>query len=125
MNLLLNLFIACVGGLFFLGADVSDEIVSALKQGKSSELVKHFDAKVSLKLLNQEDLLSKSQAEANLKYFFEKHPVKAFSNVHISQVNNNAQYITGNLETSNGRFRVSVLIRRNLVTQFRIEQDNG
>lgn len=111
--------------LFFSGADVPEEIVTALKQGKSSELVKYFGEKVSVKLSNQEDVLSKSQAEANIKYFFDKHPVKAFSSSHVSSMNNSAQYITGTLETSNGKFRVSILIRNNLISQFRIEDDNG
>lgn len=111
--------------LFFSVADVPDEIVTALKQGKSGELVKYFGEKVSVKLSNQEDVLSKSQAEANIKYFFDKHPVKAFSSSHVSSMNNSAQYITGTLETSNGKFRVSILIRNNLISQFRIEDDNG
>jgi ribosome biogenesis GTPase A len=111
-------------GLFFNGLEMSDEIVTALKQGKSSDLVKYFDEKVSIKLINQEDVLSKSQAEANLKYFFEKHPVKNFSSSHVSSVNNSSQYITGTLETTNEKFRVSILIRRNLITQFRIETAN-
>ncbi|MBP9070254.1 MAG: DUF4783 domain-containing protein, partial [Bacteroidia bacterium] len=34
------------------------------------------------------------------------------------------QYLTGTLETTNGKFRVSILIRRNLISQFRIENDN-
>jgi hypothetical protein len=111
--------------LFFSGVDIPDEIVTALKQGKSTELVKYFGEKVSVKLSNQEDVLSKAQAEANIKYFFDKHPVKAFSSSHVSSMNNSAQYITGTLETSNGKFRVSILIRNNLISQFRIEDDNG
>lgn len=111
-------------GFSFTELEISDDIVSALKQGKASELVKNFDEKVSIKLVNQEDVLSKSQAEANIKYFFEKHPVKSFSSSHISSINNNSQYITGTLETTNGKFRVSVLIKRNLITQFRIETAN-
>ncbi|WP_317898659.1 DUF4783 domain-containing protein [Aurantibacillus circumpalustris] len=111
-------------GLFISGTELTEEIVSALKQGKSAELVKYFEEKVSIKLINQEDVLSKSQAEANLIYFFEKHPVKSFSGTHTSTVNNSQQYITGTLETSNGKFRVSILIRRNLISQFRIENDN-
>src|SRR4051812_313670 len=101
-------------GLFASEFEVSEDIVSALRQGKASDLVRYFDDKVSIKIINQEDVLSKSQAEANLKYFFEKHPVKQFSSSHVSTVNNSAQYITGSLETANGKFRVSVLIRRNL-----------
>jgi hypothetical protein len=116
--------IAAFAGLLSFGTEVSEEIVAALRSGKASELVKHFDEKVSIKLINQEDVLSRSQAEANLKFFFEKHPVKQFSGSHVSTVNNSSQYITGMLETANGKFRVSILIRRNLVSQFRIENDN-
>jgi hypothetical protein len=102
----------------------ADEVVSAIKQGKASELVKYFDEKTSIKIIEQEDVLSRAQAEANLRYFFEKHPVKSFSATHKSSINNSSQYITGMLETSNGRFRVSILMRQNQVSQFRIETDN-
>lgn len=110
--------------LFFGVTDVSDEIIAAIKQSKSSELVKYFDEKVSIKIINQEDILSRSQAEANIKYFFEKHPVKSFGSTHVSTINNNSQYITGTLETANEKYRVSILIKRNLISQFRIEPDN-
>jgi hypothetical protein len=117
---IITFFISSVFSAF----DVTDDLVSAMKQGKSSELVKFFDEKVSIKLLEQEDLLSKAQAEANIKFFFEKHPVKNFTVAHSSNVNNNVQFVTGTLETANGKYRVSILLRRNLVSQFRIERDN-
>lgn len=122
MKLFLSFFYLFSAALFT--AEVSDDVISALKQGKSSELVKFFDEKVAIKLINQEDVLSKSQAEANLSFFFEKHSIKAFSVGHISSINNSLQYITGTLETANGKFRVSILLRRNLIAQFRIENDN-
>lgn len=122
MKLLVS--IALFISTFFSVFDVSDDVVAAIKQGKSSELVKFFDERVSLKLVDQEDLLSKPQAEANIKYFFEKHPVKNFTVLHSSNVNTNVQFLTGSLETANGKYRVSVLLRRNLVSQFRIEHDN-
>ncbi len=113
-------------GLFYSPTDVSEDVVNALKQGKASDLVKYFDDKVSIKLISQEDVLSRSQAEANIKYFFERHSVKSFSSTHTSSsANNTSQYITGTLECNNNeKFRVSILIRRNLVTQFRIEANN-
>lgn len=121
----MKLLIALVAFVVSIGPiEVSEEIIAAIRQGKTSELVKHFDDKVSIKIVSQEDVLSRSQAEANLRYFFEKHPVKAFTSTHTSVMNNNAQYITGTLETATGKYRVSVLIRRNLVSQFRIENDN-
>lgn len=121
---LLFTIICAVFSLSFSSGEVTDEIVAALKQGKSSDLVKHFDEKISIKILNQEDVLSRSQAEANLSFFFSRHPPKSFTASHISSVNNSAQYITGTLETSNGKFRVSMLIKRNVILQFRIENDN-
>lgn len=113
-----------VSGSGFVSIEVSDEIISALKAGKASELVKHFDEKVALKIVNQEDVLSKAQAEANLNYFFNKYTVKAFSSSHVSSMNKQSQYITGTLETSGGKFRVSILIRHNLISQFRIENES-
>lgn len=110
--------------LFFGAFEISDDIILAVKQGKSAELVKFFDEKVSIKILNQEDVLSRSQAEANIKFFFDKHPVRNFTSTHVSTINNTAQYITGTLETANGKFRVSILIKRNLVSQFRIENND-
>lgn len=123
MKLLINIFYL-VFSLFFGGVDITEEIVAAVKQGKSADIVKYFDEKISIKIINQEDVLSKSQAEANVKYFFEKHPVKNFTAVHVSSINNSSQYITGTLETSNEKFRVSILLRRNLIAQFRIENAN-
>jgi hypothetical protein len=110
--------------LFTSVDDTAEDAIAALKQGKVSDLVKLFDEKVSIKLINQEDVLSKSQAEANIKAFFDKHPVKNFSSSHVSTNNTNFQYLTGTLETTNGKFRVSILIRRNLISQFRIENAN-
>ena len=123
MKLLLYTVFA-FSGLFLGISDVGDEVATALRQGKVADLVKHFDERVSIKILNQEDVLSKAQAEANLRNLFDKHTVKSFSSSHKSSVNNSSQYITGMLETGSGRFRVSILIRRNLVSQFRIETDN-
>lgn len=123
MKLFINIFYFLLT-LFAGGVDITEEVSAAIKQGRASELAKYFDEKVSFKNVNQEDVVSKSQAEANLRYFFEKHPVKNFSSVHVSIINNNSQYLVGTLETANGKYRVSVLIRRNLISQFRIEADN-
>jgi ribosome biogenesis GTPase A len=109
---------------FFSAFDVTDDVVAAIKSGKSSELVKFFDEKLTVKILNQEDLLSKAQAEANVKYFFEKHIIKNFTVSQSRTVNSTVQLVSGSLETMNGKFRVSILLRRNLISQFRIENDN-
>lgn len=125
MKYLIGIVIATFS-IFFTVNDTAEDAIAALKQGKVSDLIKLFDEKVSIKLINQEDVLSKSQAEANIKAFFDKHPVKDFKSSHTSAGNETKamQYLTGTLETSNGKFRVSMLIRRGLISQFRIENDN-
>jgi len=123
MQLTIKIFILLFSFLFS-GGEVTDEIISSIKQSKTTELVKYFDEKVSIKIITQEDVLSKLQAEANIKYFFEKHTVKNFTSTKVSTVNNTSQYITGNLETANGKFKISILVRRSLIAQFRIETDN-
>ncbi len=105
--------------------DINDDVNNALKQGNASELVKIFSDKVSIKVLDQEDLLSKSQAQALIEDFFSKHKVKNYQTSHTSIVNGDQQFITGSLDTSNGKFRISILVRGNVISQFRIENDNG
>jgi hypothetical protein len=104
--------------------DLNDDIAAALKQGNSAGVVKHFAEKVSIKVLNQEDLLSKAQAQAVIEEFFSKRKVKSYSTSHTSIINGNQQFLTGSLETSDGKYRISILIRGNVISQFRIEHDN-
>lgn len=105
--------------------DINDDVNNALKQGNASEIVKMFADRVSIKVLSQEDLLSKSQAQALIEDFFSKHKVKSYQTSHTSIVNGDQQFITGALDTSNGKFRVSILVRGSVISQFRIENDNG
>lgn len=125
---LMKLFVITLISLFSLSfnlKDITDDVANALKQGNSSELVKNFAEKISIKILNQEDLLSKSQAQAVIEDFFSKHKVKSYQTSHTSIVNGNQQFITGTLDTNNGKFRISVLVRGSVISQFRIENDNG
>ena len=66
MKYLIGIIIATFS-FFFSVDDTAEDAIAALKQGKVTDLVKLFDEKVSIKLVNQEDVLSKSQAEANIK----------------------------------------------------------
>lgn len=109
---------------FTKSVEINDDVVLAFKQNKASEVSKYFDEKVNTKIIHQEDVLSKSQAEANLKYFFEKHSVKNFVNIKTNTVNTTLYYLTGSLETNNGKFKVTLMLRRNLIAQLRIEQEN-
>lgn len=127
-TILMKLFVITLISLFsfsFTQKEITDEVANALKQGNATELVKNFAEKVSIKVLNQEDLLSKSQAQALLADFFTKHKVKTYQTSHTSIVNGDQQFITGSLDTNNGKFRISILVRGSVISQFRIENDNG
>lgn len=120
----LVLILLSVLTLSFSLKDINDDVNNALKQGSASEIVKMFAEKVSIKVLDQEDLLSKSQAQALIEDFFNKHKVKNYQTSHTSITNGDQQFITGSLDTYNGRFRISILVRGNVISQFRIEYDN-
>jgi hypothetical protein len=127
-TILMKLFLITLISLFsfsFIPKEITDDISNALKQGNASELVKNFADKVSIKVLTQEDLLSKSQAQALIEDFFIKHKVKSYQTSHTSIVNGDQQFITGALDTNNGKFRISILVRGSVISQFRIENDNG
>ena len=124
MKALIILFISLFS-FSFTSRDITDDVANALKQGNASELVKHFAEKVSIKVLNQEDLLSKPQAQVLIEDFFSKHKVKSYQTSHTSIVNGDQQFITGALDTNTGKLRISILVRGSVISQFRIENDNG
>lgn len=107
--------------------DISDDIAEAIKLGNSKSIATYFTENVDLKVLNQEDVYSKAQAELIVKDFFGKHPVKSFNVKHKSS-KNGSQFAIGTLETENGKFRVYFLLKKNAeklqIQQFRIEPEN-
>lgn len=124
MKVLVIIFIWLFSFSFTL-KDITDDVTNSLKQGSATELVKNFADKVSIKILTQEDLLSKAQAQALIEDFLIKHKVRNYQTSHTSIVNGDQQFITGSLDTNNGKYRISILVRGNVISQFRIENDNG
>ena len=108
----------------FFNLDINDDLLAAFRQNKSSEISKYFDEKVSMKIINQEDVLSKSQAEANLNYFLEKHIIKSVVKQKTTVINSYSHYLNALLECENEKFRLTILDRRNLIAQMRIELMN-
>ena len=111
----------------FIAGDITDEIALAVRSGNSKEISVHFTDNVDLKVLQQEDVYSKAQAELIVKDFFSKHTVKSFEIDHKS-VKNDTQFAIGKLDTSAGKFRVYFLIKKSggklKIQQFRIEAEN-
>lgn len=108
--------------------DVIDGIATAIRSGNPGNISKYFIENIDLKVISQEDVYSKRQAEMILKDFFAKHPVKSYTVAHKSESKNGSQYVIGTLETANGKFRVYFLIKttgsETLIQQFRIETGN-
>jgi hypothetical protein len=108
-----------------LFAQTEENITAALKTGNSKEIAKYFGANVNLKILNQEDIYSKNQAELILKDFFTKNTVKNYIPKHNGTSKNGSQYTIGVLSTNNGNFRVYYFLKKNTdgiqIQEFRIE----
>jgi hypothetical protein len=108
-----------------LFAQTEENITGALKTGNSKEIAKYFGANVNLKILNQEDIYSKNQAELILKDFFTKNTIKNYIPKHNGTSKNGAQYTIGVLSTNNGNFRVYYFLKKNTdgiqIQEFRIE----
>jgi hypothetical protein len=109
---------------FTLCVDMTDEIVAAINSGNSKEVSKYFGDTVDMKILDQEGVYSRAQAELILKDFLAKHPVKKCTLAHQS-AKSDSQYAIVTLITSNGQFRVFFLSKKTAnkltIQQFRIE----
>jgi hypothetical protein len=108
--------------------EIPDGIITAIKEGKASELAKYFNNNVELALSDIDDMYSKNQAELIIKDFFKDHPPTSFNILHKGG-KETSRYAIGNLTTSNGKFRITILIKikedKSLINQLRIEQENG
>lgn len=108
--------------------DIPDGIIIAFKKGNASELVKYFNDNVELALSDIDDIYSKNQAELIIKDFFKKHPPTNFNVLHKGG-KETSRYAIGNLTTSNGKFRITILIKIkediSLINQLRIEKEDG
>lgn len=117
-----------ISASFAFTLDVVDDIAGAIRTGNPKSISSYFIENVDLKVIDQEDVYSKQQAEMILKNFFSKHPVKTFLIAHKSVEKNGSQYIIGTLETANGKFRTYFLVKtavgKTLIQQFKIENEN-
>lgn len=125
-SLIILLFITTIGFSFTI--DVIDDIATSIRSGNPKNISKFFIDNIDFKVLEQEDIYSKQQAEMILKDFFTKHPVKAYTVAHKSTPKNGSQYVIGTLETSDRKFRTYFLIKttgtQTLIHQFKIEAEN-
>jgi len=108
--------------------DLPPAMIDALKSGNSAELAKYFNSSIELAIAGQEDIYSSQQAELIVKNFFAKHVPTNFVVLHKGG-KEGSQYIIGNLTTSTGNFRVTLLIKQRdnkpFIHQLRFEEENA
>lgn len=108
--------------------DIPQAVVDALKTGNTVQLSDFFSSSIELAILDQEDIYSKQQAELIIKSFFAKHMPTAFVILHKGG-KEGSQYAIGNLTTSSGTFRVTLLIKMSnnkpIIHQLRFEEGNA
>jgi hypothetical protein len=109
-------------------ADLGNEVIEAVKKGDAAKVASYFNDKIDLKILDQEDVYSKAQAESVLKDFFSKNKIKGFTTSHSSAQTTGKQFVVGTLDTSTGKYRLSFLIKKfgekYLISEFRIENES-
>lgn len=108
--------------------EIPSAIVEALKSGNVAHLSKFFNSSIELAIPGQEDIYSSQQAELIVKNFFIKHVPNNFVILHKGG-KEGAQYAIGNLSTSTGNYRVTMLIKmkdsKPFIHQLRFEEDNA
>lgn len=120
------IFMILAGPVSF--GQIPQGISQSIKTGNSKELAKHFNNEVELVILEKEDVYSRYQAEHIMKDFFIKFHPSSFSILHEGG-KEGSQYAIGNLNTSDGVFRVYFLIKSKsnqpFIHQLRIERESG
>ncbi len=105
-------------------ADIPAGVIQALKSGDAAKLSAYFNDNVQLVIGSRNEIYSKQQSYGIVADFFRKNPVNDFEVLHQSS-KETASFLIGTLHTSGGKFRVSVLTRKNaastMIQQLRIE----
>jgi uncharacterized protein DUF4783 len=114
-------------GSFTYNDEIPRDIAIAFKVGSAEELAKYFNNTIELVLLDKEDVYSKVQAQQIVDNFFIEYYPKNFEFIHQGG-KGESKFAIGKLETFNGTFRVTLLIKlsndKPLIHQLRIETEN-
>lgn len=113
---------------FTIAGVLPNEVVDALKSGDSDDLSNFFNNSIELSLEKSKGIYSKKQAQQILSNFFEENKPSSFSKIH-SGGKTNSKFVIGRLNTTNGKFRISILFSKEddifKILQLRIEADEA
>lgn len=107
------LFLAFAVVVFSAFTFFNDDVIGALKKGNATELAKHFDALIDLKLPEKDELknISGEQAEVVISEFFKSVKVKDFEQTSKREMSG-TMYITGKLQTQYKNYNVTLMLRQ-------------
>jgi len=107
--------------------DVFDDISLAMKAGNARELSQYLSSRIELKIEDEEDSYSRSQAQQLINEFFTKNNPTNFSIIHKGESTNGSKYAIGNLQTKNGKFRTYFFLKKSgddyFIQELRFERD--
>lgn len=103
------------------------DIQKAFKTGDADLLARHFNARISLNILNKEYDPSQAQAKEIMRDFFRSYPPIDFRQKFESE-KKDSKFVIAILHTSNGAYRVNIFFRnvdgKDLVHLLRIEKED-
>jgi len=125
---ILLIFVAFSQTSIAQSANVPSEVLSALNSGDAGKLSSYMNNNIQLTVDNKNDIYSKQQAAGIISDFFKKNSVNRFEVLHQG-VKEASSFAIGMLYTSGGKYRVTVLTRKNgnitVIQQLRIELNNN
>lgn len=125
--LFLFLFFIEIPYSYTLQGDIIDNLSTQFKSGNAKDIAANFSSSVELIIIDDEDVYSKAQAEQILRNFFTKYPPVKSTVVHLINTNPNFRFGILSLQTKNGKFRVSITMKKSgtafFITELRIEPD--
>ncbi len=125
MKLLVTCIFVLSLGLTSFAQNIKETVSSAFKSGNAKELAGNFTSSLDLVVKDSDDVYSKAQAEQILKKFFNQHKPSSFKILHDGESRNGIKFFIGELETSNGKYRVTINMKQvgkeSKIHQLRIE----
>ena len=125
--LFLFVFLTQSSSSYTLQGDIIDNLSVHFKAGNAKEIAANFSSSVELIIIDDEDVYSKAQAEQILRNFFTKYPPTKSTVIHLINTNPNFRFGILSLQTKNGKFRVSITMKKSanafFITELRIEPD--
>jgi hypothetical protein len=95
----------------------------ALTKGSCSELAKFFNKSIVVDILGNDNIYNSNQAENALKAFYSQNRVLRVSILYEGG-KGQTQYLISKLTTSNGIFRLTILVKSNVIIQLNIDKEN-